>query len=87
MVRHLVHAVNRILVLVVCLSALAGRAEAQTAGIGGILDDPFTFYYAYYLPNQHARDPKFPSVISEIHFCPYDLQKRVILHQNIPRLL
>ena len=22
----------------------------------------------YYLPNQHARDPKFPSVVHEIHF-------------------
>jgi hypothetical protein len=23
----------------------------------------------YYLPNQHARDPKFPTVTEEIHFC------------------
>jgi hypothetical protein len=23
----------------------------------------------YYLPNQHARDPKFPTVIEEIPFC------------------
>ena len=23
----------------------------------------------YYLPNQHARDPKFPAVIEEINFC------------------
>ncbi len=23
----------------------------------------------YYLPNQHARDPQFPPVIDEIHFC------------------
>jgi hypothetical protein len=23
----------------------------------------------YYLPNQHARDPEFPSVVSDIHFC------------------
>lgn len=23
----------------------------------------------YYLPNQHARDPKFPSVINDVYFC------------------
>ncbi len=23
----------------------------------------------YYLPNQHARDPKFPRTIEEVHFC------------------
>ncbi len=23
----------------------------------------------YYLPNQHARNPKFPNVIEKIHFC------------------
>lgn len=23
----------------------------------------------YYLPNQHARNPMFPSVIEKIHFC------------------
>ena len=23
----------------------------------------------YYLPNQHARNPKFPAVIDEIHVC------------------
>jgi hypothetical protein len=23
----------------------------------------------YYLPNQHARDPKFPPVVAEVHFC------------------
>jgi hypothetical protein len=23
----------------------------------------------YYLPNQHARNPKFPPVVDEIHFC------------------
>ncbi len=23
----------------------------------------------YYLPNQHARNPKFPAVMEEIHFC------------------
>jgi hypothetical protein len=23
----------------------------------------------YYIPNQHAHDPKFPSTTDEIHFC------------------
>lgn len=23
----------------------------------------------YYLPNQHARDPKFPATIEDIYFC------------------
>jgi hypothetical protein len=23
----------------------------------------------YYLPNQHARNPKFPATMEEIHFC------------------
>ena len=48
----------------VCLSALAGRAAAQAAagtglgtglGAGGIINDPFTFYYAIYLPNQQLQ--------------------------------
>jgi hypothetical protein len=23
----------------------------------------------YYIPNQHARDPKFPETVEEVHFC------------------
>ena len=23
----------------------------------------------HYLPNQHARDPKFPAIVEDIHFC------------------
>jgi hypothetical protein len=60
MVRQLVLAASTILVSVVCLSAFAQSAGAQTAagaglGPGGILNDPFTFYYAIYLPNQQLQ--------------------------------
>jgi hypothetical protein len=56
MVRHL----SRILLGLVCLSTcsifLPGYASAQAPtsafGQGGIFNDPFTFYYAFYLPNQ-----------------------------------
>ncbi len=60
MKRHLVHSVGAMLALVVCLSIFSGRAEAQT-GVGtgipgaGIFNDPFTFYYAIYLPNQQLQ--------------------------------
>jgi hypothetical protein len=35
----------------------SGEARAQTAtgGLGDITADPFTFYYAYYLPNQQIQ--------------------------------
>src|SRR5947209_8543458 len=60
--RHPLHATGRLLVLAVCLAALPGRVAAQTAaaatpglGIASITDDPFAFYYAYYLPNQQLQ--------------------------------
>ncbi len=58
--RHLVLAASTILAAVVCLSAFPRRAEAQAAagtglGAGGIINDPFTFYYAIYLPNQQLQ--------------------------------
>lgn len=59
MVRHLSQTRWIALVLLVYLMNAPGQARAQAtaaqnnaAGIGGILSDPFTFYYAYYLPNQ-----------------------------------
>ena len=57
--RHLLHAAGGFFVLVVCLTFLAGPAKAQAGGLGlgpgGILNDPFTFYYAFYLPNQQLQ--------------------------------
>jgi hypothetical protein len=57
--RHLLRGAGGFFVVVVCLTFLSGRAKAQAAGSGvgqlGILDDPFTFYYAFYLPNQQLQ--------------------------------
>ena len=55
--RHLAHAIGGFLVIMVGLSTIARRGEAQTAALSpnGIFDDPFTFYYAYYLPNQQLQ--------------------------------
>ncbi len=61
--RHLVHSVVAALAVFVGLAIPAGRAEAQTGvgaagGIGnglGVLNDPFAFYYAIYLPNQQLQ--------------------------------
>ena len=58
--RHLVLAACMGLAVVVSLSAFPGRAEAQSAtgtglDAGGLLNDPFTFYYAIYLPNQQLQ--------------------------------
>jgi len=38
----------------VALAPASARAQATLpgAGLGNIAADPFTFYYAYYLPNQ-----------------------------------
>ena len=60
MVRHLLRAAAGSTVLVVCLIFLPGQAWAQgAAGLGvssgGILNDPFSFYYAVYLPNQQLQ--------------------------------
>ncbi len=57
MVRHLVRIASSILTLLVCLSALTDRVEAQALSPlgGGNLSDPFSFYYAVYLPNQQLQ--------------------------------
>ena len=61
MVRHLLRAAGGSTVLALCLMFLPGQAFAQAAGggpgsrRGGILNDPFTFYYAVYLPNQQLQ--------------------------------
>src|SRR5262249_11057350 len=45
------------LLIVGGLSAFPRHVDAQTLGLGqnGIFDDPFTFYYAFYLPNQQLQ--------------------------------
>jgi hypothetical protein len=58
--RHLLRTGGGFFVLVVCLTSLSGQAKAQAGlglglGPGGILNDPFTFYYAFYLPNQQLQ--------------------------------
>jgi len=57
--RHQLHAAGGLFVLVVCLTFLSAPAKAQNGGLGlgagGILNDPFTFYYAFYLPNQQLQ--------------------------------
>jgi hypothetical protein len=58
----------------VCLAALAtarpAAAQALTTGAGAfdITSDPFTFYYAYYLPNQQiqALRPRPSDAINEV---------------------
>ncbi len=54
MVRHLVRFAGSTFALVLVLSSLTGRVEAQTLGSGDITD-PFAFYYAIYLPNQQLQ--------------------------------
>jgi hypothetical protein len=58
MVRHLSRAAFALIFLSVALFCLPGQALAQVGnafGQGGILNDPFTFYYAFYLPNQQIQ--------------------------------
>ena len=61
MARHLLRKAGGSSVLALCLLCLPGQAPAQTiapgAGLGGagVLNDPFTFYYAIYLPNQQLQ--------------------------------
>ena len=60
MIRHFVHALVVTLAVLVCSSISAGRAVAQTGAAGalagqGMLADPFSFYYAIYLPNQQLQ--------------------------------
>ncbi len=58
MARRLLQIVSSCGTLMVSLTLLTGVADAQ-AGLGGsngaILNDPFTFYYAFYLPNQQMQ--------------------------------
>jgi hypothetical protein len=58
MKRHLLHAVVGSVALVVCLALSPSPANAQGffgGNQGGILNDPFSFYYAFYLPNQQLQ--------------------------------
>jgi hypothetical protein len=60
MKRHLVSAVGAMLAVSTVLTLSAGRAEAQTGVATGLpgqnfLNDPFSFYYAIYLPNQQLQ--------------------------------
>ena len=61
MVKHLLRAACGSTTLALCLMFLPGQALAQAAGAGlglggaGILNDPFAFYYAVYLPNQQLQ--------------------------------
>src|SRR6516165_11594775 len=43
--------------LIATLASTSARAQVPLTGqgIGDILSDPFTFYYAYYLPNQQIQ--------------------------------
>jgi hypothetical protein len=57
--RHLLRTTAGSIVLVLCVISLPGQALAQTAAGGalgaGVFNDPFTFYYAIYLPNQQLQ--------------------------------
>jgi hypothetical protein len=61
MMRHLWRSANGSTLWVVCLLSLPGQTFGQGVGTGaargeaGILNDPFTFYYAFYLPNQQLQ--------------------------------
>ena len=58
MVRHLLRAAAGSTVLALCLISFPGQALAQLGGIGlgpGQVNDPFSFYYAVYLPNQQLQ--------------------------------
>ena len=57
MVRHLKRATLALIVLSGSLMCLPSTAQAQgfMGGGGDFLSDPFTFYYAIYLPNQQMQ--------------------------------
>jgi hypothetical protein len=58
MLRHLLRTTVGPIVLVLCVISLPNQAVAQVAaGIGGaaVFNDPFSFYYAIYLPNQQLQ--------------------------------
>jgi hypothetical protein len=56
MFRHLLRATVATIVLSGSLFCFPSSAKAQGLGAGGdITSDPFTFYYAFYLPNQQLQ--------------------------------
>ncbi len=57
MKRHFIHAVVVTFTVLACTSFFAGRARAQAGALAGqgVLADPFSFYYAIYLPNQQLQ--------------------------------
>jgi hypothetical protein len=61
MVRHMWLATGGSTLLAVCLMPLSSQSFGQGVGTGaglggaGIINDPFTFYYAIYLPNQQLQ--------------------------------
>jgi hypothetical protein len=68
MVRHLLRTAGGSTVLAFCLISLPSQAVAQGLGIssGAILNDPFAFYYAVYLPNQQLQSLR-PSPMDSIN--------------------
>jgi hypothetical protein len=58
MVRHLSKAAGGLVVLACCALFLPAQVSAQdffSGAGGGIVADPFAFYYAFYLPNQQMQ--------------------------------
>jgi hypothetical protein len=73
MVRHKWRAGVGSTLWVVCLVSLSGQSFGQGVGAGaapggvGILNDPFTFYYGVYLPNQQLQSLR-PSPLDTINY-------------------
>jgi hypothetical protein len=73
MVRHLWRAAGGSTLWVVCLVSLSGQSFGHGVGTGaplggtGLLNDPFTFYYAIYLPNQQLQSLR-PSPLDTINY-------------------
>ncbi|MFI5461453.1 MAG: hypothetical protein ACHRXM_39130, partial [Isosphaerales bacterium] len=57
MLRHLSRTAISLIALGVCLMYLPTQAQAQGLGGGqvGFMNDPFSFYYGVYLPNQQQQ--------------------------------
>jgi hypothetical protein len=58
MIKQLSRAAGGSTILIVFLMCVPGQAKAQGTGLGGggeLIADPFTFYYAFYLPNQQLQ--------------------------------
>jgi hypothetical protein len=73
MVQHLWRAVGGSTLWVVCLTLLSSPSFGQGLGTGaalggaGLLNDPFTFYYAIYLPNQQLQSLR-PTPLDTINY-------------------